>query len=302
MAVPLLEIKVRPDWQRLSQRMAVQRQRSWRATEAAVALAAMLALILNLFWTGAPWVYLVRLLLFTAVLWLIPLSFVYRTRLASGRFEVQLADAAIVLAVATGLVFISSPTMTSLLHMPYLAVLAAAVPLITGPWLARSARRFPGPARQLGLIGERWFANLTVGVGAGLTLGLHMLITGQALFPAETRPETSAGTLLWLICAWAGLQATGEELFFRGWSYHLLVLEARGSIWSAAARITLLNLLVYAIFAATASSLTALIWILTYGAAIAVTNTALRHRFRSILPGMACNVVATVFLALVTGI
>ena len=64
MSTPLLEIKVRPDWQRLSQQMAAQRQRNWRVTEGALALAAMLALLLNLFWPGSPWAYLGRLLLF----------------------------------------------------------------------------------------------------------------------------------------------------------------------------------------------------------------------------------------------
>ena len=302
MSVPLLDITVHPDWHHLSQRMAVRRQRNWRASMAAVALAALLVLILSLLWTASPWVYLTRDLIFTAILWLIPLSFIYQTRLASGRLEVQLADAAILLAVATGLVFVSSPPVSSLLQAPFLPLLAIAAPLVTWPWLARTAHRFPVSARQLGLFGDRWIVNVTIGIGAGLALGLHMLLTGQALLPAETRPALVSGTLLWLVFARAGLGAVGEELFFRGWCYHLLVQETSSNIWNTTAKITLLNLLVYTSVTTAAPSLTTLVWLLAYAAAISVVNTLLRHRFRSLLPGIACNVVATVCLALVSGL
>ena len=302
MPVHLLEITVRPDWQTLSRRMAAQRMRLWRATEAAVAAATMLVLIIGLVWTASPWTYLARTLLYTGVFWLFPLAFIYRSRLSTGRIELQLADAVTLLAVAAGVAFVSSPYFTSTIQAPALAFLALAIPLITLPWLARTTRRFPAPARQLGLIRDQWPVFLLIGAAAGLAIGFHLLITSKTLLAAEPQPALTAVTLLWLVCLRVGLTALGEELFFRGWCYHLLVQQTRGSIWSAAAKITLLNLLVYAVYATSAPSVAIMAWVLAYGALVAFACTLLRHHFHSLLPGLACNVVASLFLVMLTGV
>ena len=282
--------------------MAAQRMRHWRATEAAVAAATMLALIIGLVWTASPWTYLARTLLYTGVFWLFPLAFIYRSRLSTGRIEVQLADAAILLAVTTGVAFLSSPYLTSTLQAPALAFLAVAIPLITWPWLVRTARRFPAPARQLGLIRDQWLVFLLIGVSAGLAIGFHLLITSKALLVTQTPPALSTATLVWAVCLRAGLTSLGEELFFRGWCYHLLVQQTHDSIWSAAAKITLLNLLVYAVYATSAPSVAIMAWVLAYGALVAFACTLLRHRFHSLLPGLACNIVASLFLVILTGV
>jgi len=170
MPAHLLEIKVRPDWQSLSERMAIQRLRYWRASEAAVAAATMLALIFGLIWNITPWIYLAQTLLYVGVFWLFPLVFIYRSRLAAGRIEVQVADAAILLAVAAGVAFVSSPYVVTMYQAPALALLAAAIPLITWPWLVRTGRRFPIAARQLGLIQDQWPVFLLIGAAAGLAM------------------------------------------------------------------------------------------------------------------------------------
>lgn len=134
---------------------------------------------------------------------------------------------------------------------------------------------------------------LLIGTAAGLAIGFHLLITSKALLAAETQPALTAATLVWLVCVRVGLTTLGEELFFRGWCYHLLVQQTHDSIWSAAAKITLLNVLVYAVYATSAPSVAAMIWLLAYGALVAFTCIVLRHRFHSLLPGLACNVVAS---------
>lgn len=301
MPVHLLEITVRPDWQALSRRMASQRVRSWRVTEAAITLATILALVPAFLWPAAPWIALARTLIYAVVFWLFPLTFIYRSRLNTGRIEVQLADAAILLTVAAGVAFLSSPYLTGLLDAPALTFLALGLPAITWPWLARTARRFPVPARQLGLVAEQWPVLLLIGTGAGVAIGLHLLVssTGGRLtvFSSVTATE-----LLWVACLRAGLSALGEEMFFRGWCYHLLVQQGGDGVWLAVAKIVLLNTLVYVGYIMTAPSVAAMIWLLAYAAFVALACTLLRRHFHSLLPGIACNVVATVFLAGLIGV
>jgi hypothetical protein len=62
--------------------------------------------------------------------------------------------------------------------------------------------------------------------------------------------------------------------------------------------VVLLNLLVYVVPLVSATTIEGRLGIAVYGAALACTSTLLRRRQRNLLPGMAANVVFSVFAAI----
>ncbi len=104
-------------------------------------------------------------------------------------------------------------------------------------------------------------------------------------------------SLAWLLAYQAGLRAPGEELLFRGLVYGALLDDPRARVAPAILRITLLNTLVYLIPMVSATTIEGRLGILVYGAALSCTSTLLRHRQHSLLPGMAANIVFSVFAA-----
>jgi hypothetical protein len=181
------------------------------------------------------------------------------------------------------------------LQLPHAIVLL--VPILTWPLLIWTYWRFPLASRQMGLTPDGWLINTAMGAAAGAALGLS-LVAAVGLRPGVWPPTAPAlFALAWLLAYEAGLRAPGAELLFRGLVYGVLVDDPSARVVPAIVRLILLNMLVYVIPLVSATTIEMRLAIIVYGAALACTCTLLRHRQHSLLPGMAANVVFSVYLA-----
>ena len=124
------------------------------------------------------------------------------------------------------------------------------------------------------------------------------MLTTFAYPELRVQPTPSLAVLTWALFFRAGLTALGEELFFRGLGYQLLTNGSSRSVAIATAKLTVLNLPIYLIpiVGTQPQTLVTVVLLLVYGAAFSVVATFLRHRQQSLLPGLACNVVFSLFL------
>ena len=303
MAKPLqlLEITVRPDWRELTQQAVVQRLRIWRAVQIAVAGGTLALALGRLAFPSWPWYDLLYLALFGSLFWILPLWKVLRGQQSIAAALDRAGVAYLLLLAAILLAYVTRPDLSappaggvpaSLVPL----LLALAIPALTWPILRRIRRAFPLPAAGLGLVGERWASNLLIGALAGCALGLHLLLTASLIpgLAPPARPPLAA--LVWVLCYQAGLMGLGQELLLRGLAYEALFSDGSGSFAAVVGKITLLNLLaLLALALAIDATLLATLWLLAYGGLLAAVATVLRHRQRSLLPGIAAVVVFNLF-------
>jgi len=296
MAIPLVDITVRPTWQEITEQLAEQRNRLWRAAEVAIAAVTLVLISAELLFPTWPWHNALHILLLTGVVWLFPLWTIYRANHSLNATVLRLLAASLLLLVVTAIAYATIPRITGgpswLATLPILAV-----PAITWSFLYTLHRRYPIPVRMLGLTAERWPVNLTIGATAGVVLGLHLALTTSFLPEARPSLTPTPALLLWALFFRAGLTALGEEMFFRGMGYRLLYDGTPRSLTAAIAKLTLLNLPVYFVFVlemppdAVSAAL-----LLVYGIAFAAVAAFLRHRQQSLLPSLVCNIVFSLFV------
>jgi hypothetical protein len=296
----LLEITVRPDWRELTQQAVVQRLRTWRAVQMAVAGATLVVLLAWLAFPSWPWHELLRVALFASLSWTLPLWSVLRSQQSiQGALERGLKPYLLLLA-AIGVAYLTQPSLSAnegaSTPIPWLELLALLIPCLTWPILRQTSRAFPVQLRRWGLVSDRWASNLAIGALAGCLLGLHLLLTTRFLF-GQPQPAGPIGLgLVWMFCYQAGLMGLGQELLLRGLAYDALFAGARGFAVPAA-RIVLLNLLFYLPWMVLAPNIGLIsgAGLLAYAAALSLGVTFLRHRQQSLLPGLAASVVFSLF-------
>lgn len=296
---PLVDIKVRQDWQEVTQRLLFQRNRLWRIAELAIIAATLVLLFHTLFLPAVPWHDVLRTILFSSILWLLPLWLVY-SRVGYSLAATVLRVLAVFLLIA-GVVAIAYATLPGVGVQSWLDTLPIlAVPVITWTWLIIMRRRYPVPLRMMGLTAQSWPINIVIGVAAGLLLGLHLLLATTYLPATRPQPAWSPELLLWVLCFRVGISATGEELFFRGMGYQLLYDGTPRSLWSTIARVSLLSLPVFLapLWDGQPEALAPVLLLLIYSVAFSALATLLRHHQHSLVPGLACNVVFSLFLML----
>jgi len=302
MAKPLqlLEITVRPDWRELTQQAAVQRLRTWRAVQIAVAGGTLALALGRLVFPSWPWYDLLYLALFGSLFWMLPLWKVLRGQQNVAAALDRTGVAYLLLLAAILLAYVTRPDLSAPpaggAPVSLVPLLAVAIPALTWPILRRIRRAFPLPVAGLGLVGERWASNLLIGALAGCALGLHLLLAASLIpdLAPPARPPLAA--LVWVLCYQAGLMGLGQELLLRGLAYEALFSDGSGSFAAVVVKITLLNLLaLLALALAIDATLLAALWLLAYGGLLAAVATVLRHRQRSLLPGIAAVVVFNMF-------
>lgn len=303
----LLEITVRPDWRELTRQAEVQRLRTWRAVQMAVAGATVVVLLSRWAFPASPWPDLLYMALFSVIGWMLPLWTLQRARqgvraaLSQGVVVYLLLLAAILVAYVTRPMVAPPPAAGA--PPSYLPLLALAIPALTWPVLRWMQRAFPTHSARLGLTRERWANQVIIGALAGVALGLHLLLAASWVSGLPQVSSPLALRLLWIFCYQAGLMSLGQELLLRGLAYDALVGGGANSFPMAAAKIVLLNLFVYLAGLALWSSadLLSAAWLLAYGAALSLLATFLRHRQQSLLPGLAASVVFHLFTAFLLG-
>jgi hypothetical protein len=93
----------------------------------------------------------------------------------------------------------------------------------------------------------------------------------------------------------------GEELLFRGLGVLLLSGPEQREPLRAALRIGVINLYVYMMPIAGPGNAQLWMWRLIFGGLMVLSATVLRFRLGSILPGLICNVVFSLFMVSVLG-
>jgi hypothetical protein len=262
----------------------------------------LLVLLLGMVSPGWSWIPGLWTALFVPAAWSLPLFTIFR------RSGLDRRHSLLITVAALGIVFaglaaawwgapgaLAAGSEAGVLSLP--PVLGLLVPMLTWPFLEWTYRRFPLASRQMGLMADRWFANMVMGAAAGAALGLGLVLFVELTAGAEPLQPPALLPLVWLLVYEAGLRAPGEELLFRGLVYRTLVGDPEARVVPAITRLILLNLLVYVPPLVSATTIEARLGIVVYGAALACTSTLLRHRQHSLLPGMAANVVFSMFAA-----
>lgn len=301
MHIPLLDVKVRPDWQEISQQQTTLKTRLWRSMQALVVLLVLVLFMLPSASRGLPLRGLLFVfLLFVIVLWVLPLWSVLRLDERTQPARRRALHIFLVLSLVATLIWATYPfppygLVTRALPglAPYLAGLA---PVLSIGILAYNIRRAPRPMRRLGLVTQGWLPNLIIGCAAGAALGFHLWLTTHEVRAGLALHAPSTVALFWLFCYEASLRASGEELLFRGLGYHLGVEGAQPPLVEPALRLTLLNVLFYLAPLWQTVDPVMRVWIAAYGAAMAVVTLLLRHQQQSLLPALACHVTASLFM------
>jgi hypothetical protein len=300
--IPLLTTIVRPDWEELTRQRALRRARYWTALQLALVFTTLPVLVVRLIFPQWDWLPMLWALLFVPMSWTLPLVTIHRGAGQDRRDERRYALvvlgmvlAALVIAGAGASQLLSADGRGWGLRLP--SVLSLAVPMLTWPLLWWTYRQSPLASRQMGLTPDAWLMNLAMGAAAGAALGLSLLVAaGPGAGVYTLQPQALPG-LLWVIAYEAGLRAPGEELLFRGLVYRTLVTDPSARAVLSIARVVLLNMLIYVVPLVSATTVGARLGIVVYGAALSCTSTLLRHRQHSLLPGLAANVVFSVFMA-----
>jgi hypothetical protein len=306
-SLQLLDVTVRRDWRDLMHQAEIQRLRIWRAVEIAVGAVTLLALIGRFASPQRPWIDMLRVGLLAVLFWMLPLWTLLRSHHAAGAALERAIAWFVPIVAAIGIACITWPGVLFVetdAIFTWLPLLAVTIPCLTWPILRQIGRRFPVQSGQLGLVSAAWPINLALGALAGCALGLHLWLTARFL-PDLARPAGPIGLwLLWTACYLAGLMSLGQELLLRGLAYDAVLAGSRDTFIPAAAKIVLLNLLIYMAWLALLPGAKPIwmAWLLAYGAVLACLATWLRHRQQSLLPGVAASVVFGLFTVALFGL
>jgi hypothetical protein len=131
----------------------------------------------------------------------------------------------------------------------------------------------------------------------GGMLGIHLLFSADVLAGGRSLQTPTWPVLIWTFCSYAGLQALGEELIFRGLSLTVLSEGLHRPFWKAAVRVTFLNLLICLVWVPYSQYTGIWFGIVAYRTALAFASAFLRHRQQSVLPGLTANVLFSLFVA-----
>lgn len=290
----VLETVVRKDWQEITQQILSDNARLWRTILAVVALSALVVLLIGLLPLSKTWQLFFRIAASFSVFCILSLWAMYRSQRNVSPFT--LVACLLFVGNAAIATLTRPPSLGEGIVSPWPVGLAVLIPLTSSLFLLWSHRKNPDRVGQLGLVTNGWATNLIIGALAGGILSFHLLLTAGSV---AGRNFFHAPTLIWAFCYSAGLQALGEELLFRGLSFPVLHEGLHNSFWKAVMKVSLLNFLVYLVLMSQNPTPMIGVWIVAYRAGLGFIAILLRHRQRSLIPCLACNIVFNMFLILV---
>lgn len=296
----LLEIKVRDNWQSITQETFVENMQLWRIVQIAVILSTLIVLLLMAFSISGPVSAIFRRLVLPTVMVSMALWGIMRNadahqlilRGTVGVFTVGILAYLVVpglqAEIARSAVYYwSTPISIAIAGMSF------AIFYLVG-------QHFPNVLSQLGLHSDRVGLSILLGTIIGLALGFHLLLV-ISYVPGAAYFHVTLPALLWSLFYHVGLRALSEEIFFRGLGFHLLYHGMHRNFRETAVQITALNILMYLVPASLTSNTIIGFWVIIYGTVLALTTTFLRYHQRSLVPALSCNVVFSIFLGMVVG-
>jgi hypothetical protein len=305
MSTPLLEAAVWPDWQAIEAQQANESARLWRFAQLAIAATTLLALVIAPSEMSWIWRGVLHSLVLPLVLWLPPLWYLLKAeidRKHAYRPLLTVCLALLGIALVAYLVeLVVAQGWVGSRALPLLLPVGLAVPAATWSLFRWLRNHLPGEMLRLGISGKQWLLDTVIGAAAGCALGLHLLLM-WSLMPGKAAVRWPAPAALVLtLCYFLGPLLLGEELLFRGLGVRILAGPEQKEPVRTTLRIGLLNLYVYLIPIVWPSNPQVWVWRLLYGGLLALTATALRFRLGNLIPGLACNVVFSLFMTVVLG-
>lgn len=296
----LLEIKVRDNWQAITQETFAENVSLWRTVQIAVVLSTLIVLLLMAFSIPGPVSAIFRRLVLPTVLASIALWGIMRS---VGAQQLILRGTVLVFAVGT-LAYLIFPSLQAEIARGAVYHWASPISIMIAGMSAATlfmlGRNYPNAFYQLGLHSDRSGLHILLGTIIGLALGFHLLLV-TSYMPGTDYFRFTLPTLIWSLLYHAGLRALSEELFFRGLGFHLLYRAMHKSFRETAVRITVLNVLIYLVPASLTTDTVVGFWVIVYGTVLALVTTFLRYRQRSLVSALSCNVVFSMFLGIVIG-
>jgi hypothetical protein len=296
----LLRTTVHGNWQQITQDLISENTRLWRTIQVITLLSVLAVLLISLAQLSWPWHDFLRMTASLSVFCALAFWYVYRRHNHAGR-----------LTLLTFLLFTAIAAITAVTRP--LPAEAANIGSIS-PWpvgisaiglalswiiLASSYRAFPSRMRQLGVTPNNWILNLVMGTMVGGGLGIHLLLAADALAGGSYLRAPIWPVMIWTFCSYAGLQALSEELLFRGLSLTVLTEGLHRPFWKAVVGVTFLNLLVYLVLVPYGQYTGIWFAIVVYRTTLSWASSFLRHRQKSVLPGLVANVLFNLFAAVV---
>jgi len=296
----LFKLEVKPDWQEFDRRRTCEYVQLWRSLQGLVIGSTAVMILLS----ALPLPWRLEFTLRTTLSFVLFLSFslwiVYQSQIRNLWHMVVIFVLLVGASLIAAYTFAWPPeswlSETGLhLSLP----VAILIPVISWGILTWSYRRFPTQMRRLGFFPEQWTINVLIGFMAGSIIGFHFLISTLLLTGRGGPLISVAPQMLWTFLFQVGIAALGSEFLLRGLGFQLLYQEEQNNFWSVAARIAVLDLLIYVV--PMFHSVWSMAWVglLLYQVAFSFIVTFMRYRQGSLIACIVCSVIFHTLLATV---
>jgi len=296
----LFKLEVKPDWQEFDRRRTREYVQLWRSLQGLVIGSTAVMILLS----ALPLPWRLEFTLRTTLSFVLFLSFslwiVYQSQIHNLWHMVVIFVLLVGASLIAAYTFAWPPeswlSETGLhLSLP----VAILIPVISWSILTWSYRRFPTQMRRLGFFPEQWTINVLIGFMAGSIIGFHFLISTLLLTGRGGPLISVAPQMLWTFLFQVGIAALGSEFLLRGLGFQLLYQEEQNNFWSVAARIAVLDLLIYVV--PMFHSVWSMAWVglLLYQVAFSFIVTFMRYRQGSLIACIVCSVIFHTLLATV---
>ena len=296
----LFKLEVKPDWQEFDRRRTREYVQLWRSLQGLVIGSTAVMILLSAL--PLPWrlEFTLRTTLSFVLFLLFSLWIVYQSQIRNLWHMVVIFVLLVGASLIAAYTFAWPPeswlSETGLhLSLP----VAILIPVISWGILTWSYRRFPTQMRRLGFFPEQWTINVLIGFMAGSIIGFHFLISTLLLTGRGGPLISVAPQMLWTFLFQVGIAALGSEFLLRGLGFQLLYQEEQNNFWSVAARIAVLDLLIYVV--PMFHSVWSMAWVglLLYQVAFSFIVTFMRYRQGSLIACIVCSVIFHTLLATV---
>lgn len=282
---------VREDWEAITQRMGVERQRMlWRIL-GIVAISATLLWVIQRLPLSVAWDAflgeMVSLNLYLAAgVW-------YALRFRRGALRV----AAVTYSGLALITALSNYLTKAGLPLPFAegaphagsGLYRGVVMMLVWPLLGLLMRRYPDGMRGLGLNFSTPGRQVLYGLLGATVIAAHLIFTGHYSGALTFGPKPLP-YVAWQVFYELGLQSSAEEIFFRGVVFNYLYNWRGEGFWGAAIVSSALNVLLYLPKTQWTASPVVAVGAIFYVFIAGMIYAGLYHWFRSLVPSYVCNV------------
>jgi hypothetical protein len=294
----LFKFEVKPDWQEFDRLRNREYLQLWRSLQGLVIGSTAATILLSILPFPPPLEIALRTTLTFVVFLTYSLWVIFRSENHSIRWLASISLLLVVASLVAGYSFPWPPDESIGGAWPHLTLpVSIVIPVIGWSILAMCYRHFPAQLRRIGFFPEHWPFHLLIGFAAGSIVGFHFLISNLLLTGNGGQFITRMPQILWTFLFQIGIAAIGVEFLLRGIGFQLLYEEEQKNFWSVAAKLAILDLLIYIVPMFHPVWSATWVWLLLYQVAFSFVVTFLRYRQGSLIACIMCNVIFHTLLA-----